>query len=399
MRLHVGLVLLVLWQRSILEKTEAKDAVFGYPGTEIRPTNSTEPFSTITEKYLTTQIPQNSTALSNSTDHISKTKDNHQTTQNSTKQHDSEECMTTRYMNWVSSTGFTIFGIGGNIVSIRILHKLRSKSSSSFLLSVLAVWDSMSLLIRFIIITSTNVLGAYMVYPSAQYVALSMWIYVYPCFAMAQSQSTYIIVLVSVHRFIAICYPHKTQRYCNHSIAQKQTVIVTAFVALITTPLFLTDQVVSKTNKFNNTMYIVEYTKLGGNVVFQLVYPGIIFMILVFFGPLLLLFVLVIYLIRAVRLANQNRLNMAGGEAALQDVTKMLVPLIIIFMFCQIWTRVRRFAEIAQVKFIWFLQCRIQMQNVLPVGLTVREMPSSASFYSFVSYLVLGRRSKINYCI
>ena len=359
MRLHDGLVLLVLWQISILEKTEAKDAVFGYPGTELRSGNFTEPFSTTTKNYLTTKLPHNFTVFANSTEFIPMTKDNH-TTQNSTDQFDSEECMTTRYVSWASSTGFTIFGIGGNIVSIRILHKLKSKSSSSFLLSVLAVWDSVSLLIRFIVVTSTNVLGPYMMYPTAQYIALSMWIYVYASFAMAQSQSTYVIVLVAVHRFIAICYPHLTQRYCNLSVAQKQTVIITFFVALIVTPLFLTNQVVSKTNKFNNTVYVVEYTTLGENAVFQLVYPGIIFMILVFFGPLLLLFVLVIYLIRAVRLANQNRVNMAGGEAALQDVTKMLVPLIIIFMFCQIWTRVRRFAEIAQVKFSSFFKTKYE---------------------------------------
>ena len=102
-------------------------------------------------------------------------------------------------------------------------------------------------------VTNSSVLG------------LWIWSYGYPCYALAQNQSTYIILLVTIHRFIAIRFPYVSQKYCNVTTAKKQVIVSAVFVAIVTTPLFLTHKIVSKTDEFNSTMYMYdsEYTSLG----------------------------------------------------------------------------------------------------------------------------------------
>ena len=354
----IGLtILLLLGQKSMMETTKPADDILEDPWVERDLSNSSLAYKTTTEtltEQLVNKSLTTSSSLGNSTEIVTNASENHhQMVKKSSTHGDPNECLTTRYLHTATSAGFTIFGLCGNLISIRILYKIRTKNSSSFLLSVLAVWDSVLLLTR-LILSISSVFGYSKKYPIVQFVLLAVLVYGYPFNELIQSQSTYVIVLVTVHRFIAVCYPHATKRYCNLEIAKKQVIIITFLAVLISIPLFLMEQVVPKTNEFNSTTYLIEYTNLGKYEIFMLVYPGIIFMILVFLAPLVGLLVLVIYLIRAVKTANQNRINSLGKTAVLQDVTKMLVPVVIIFMFCQIWTRVVRFAWFAQVKTIKF---------------------------------------------
>ena len=335
------LVSVIIWhtihsERTVLQdesKEKRMNVRFSKTSTETLTTG--KPRSNSTAPFVTPTLETRTIMAQNSTGNISK----------------SEECLTMKLVNVAFSAGFTIFGITGNTISIRILHKLRTKNSSSLLLSVLAIWDSLTLVIRFSI-TTTHFLGYYITHTSMQYAGTFIYVYGYPCFQVANCQSTYVILLITVHRFIAICYPHLAAHYCSMTIAKKQLLVVTFAVFLIVLPIFLINEVGSKTGRLK-TVYYVEYTSIGQNQIFHIVYPGVIFMVLAFFGPLLVLFVLVVYLIRAVKLANKNRANMSSNPAALQDVTKMLVPVVIVFIVCQIWTRVRRFVEIAQVSFFY----------------------------------------------
>ena len=352
------MILLLLGQKSMMQTTKPADDILEDPWVERDLSNSSLAYKSNTEiltELLVNKSLTTASSLGNLAEIVTNDNENHhQMGQKSSTHDESNECLTTTYLHTATSAGFTIFGLCGNLISIRILYKIRTKNSSSFLLSVLAVWDSVLLLTRLILSISLSVFGYFKKYPMVQFVLLAVLVYGYPFYELIQSQSTYVIVLVTVHRFIAVCYPHATQKYCNLEIAKKQVIIITFLAVLISIPLFLMEQVVPKTNEFNSTTYLIEYTNLGKYEIFMLVYPGIIFMILVFLAPLVGLLVLVIYLIRAVKTANQNRINSLGKTAVLQDVTKMLVPVVIIFMFCQIWTRVVRFAWFAQVKTIKF---------------------------------------------
>ena len=327
----IGLIMLVLSQEV--------DSLIIKDNTSVETTGETKQIkTTLREDVTSTQLLNNSETAS--TGLVTPTL----MFQNITK-----ECFTTKVLNVAFSVGFTIYGVTANLISIRILYKIRTKNSSSFLLSILAIWDSFTLIIRCIIAT-VQFMGRYIMHPTMQYLVIGMYAYGYPCFQVSANQSAYVIVLVTIHRFIAICYPHKASEYCNVAVAKKQLALISFLVTLIVIPIFLIYRVGSETDEFNRTVFLFEYTSVGANETFHLVYPGIIFIILTFFGPLLLLSVLVIYIIRAVKIANKNRAYLVSKPAALQDITKMLVPVVVVFIVCQIWTKVRRFAEIAQVK-------------------------------------------------
>ena len=116
------LVSVIIWhtihsERTVLQddgKEKRMNVRFSKTSTETLTTG--KPRSNSTAPFVTPTLETRTIMAQNSTENISK----------------SEECLTMKLVNVAFSAGFTIFGITGNTISIRILHKLRTKNSSSF---------------------------------------------------------------------------------------------------------------------------------------------------------------------------------------------------------------------------------------------------------------------------
>ena len=103
------------------------------------------------------------------------------------------------------SGAFIIFGLLGNIVSFQILHSM--KSSASLILRALAVADSLYLLIR-----SVNVYGSIMEILHDRHGDNEVTHAIYavclrPLTRMVETASTWLIVLVTVGRYLAVKKP------------------------------------------------------------------------------------------------------------------------------------------------------------------------------------------------
>ena len=113
-----------------------------------------------------------------------------------------------------------IFGIVGNILTLLVFSKFsgnnkRTRSAATLLLSSLAVSDTLLLITLFIMktiptfISFTGIDDNFFV----SYTFVFLIVYGWPCVDVAQSVNTWITVLLAIHRFIAIIFPHKSPIY------------------------------------------------------------------------------------------------------------------------------------------------------------------------------------------
>ena len=101
-----------------------------------------------------------------------------------------------------------LFGITGNSISIRVLHKIKNKSSTSLLLSALAIWDSAFLVFTIVMEPVRALLENYVYVAAVQKVVVYLELYGYELMHVAQGQSTWVTGLVTFHRYIGEYFAH-----------------------------------------------------------------------------------------------------------------------------------------------------------------------------------------------
>lgn len=108
-----------------------------------------------------------------------------------------------------------VVGLLGNAVNVVVFAQpaMRASPTNWFLL-VLAVTDALLLAATFAMLAfpvMAERLDSFSAHQTAQY--LQRW--AYPVSQAAQTASVYLVVGVSAHRFVGICYPFLAQRRCT----------------------------------------------------------------------------------------------------------------------------------------------------------------------------------------
>ena len=102
-----------------------------------------------------------------------------------------------------------VLGLIGNGLTLAVLSKEKSKSATFFLLKCLAVSDSFVLLCW----TTLQHYGSLVYFENLRAVlmthSLSIFVAMQPFCAASQSIATWLVVMVTWHRYIAVCLPHK----------------------------------------------------------------------------------------------------------------------------------------------------------------------------------------------
>ena len=264
-------------------------------------------------------------------------------------------CQLYRFIMSVGLTGsLCFFGIVGNVLTLLVFSKFnrnstdkKSRSSATLLLSGLAVSDILLLLTLLIVKVSTSLISFTKIYPGF-FVSKSfafLMVYGWPCVGIAQSVNTWITVLVTMHRFIAIVSPHKTIIHCTFNKARIHLILVTILTTLYELPTFFDNEIKEMINSDNKTFYIPTYGELNLNYWYQLLYKTTFYYLTMYIVPWILLCVMTVFLIRAVKGAQKFRSKM-GNKTSQQDntedITMPLIAVVVTSLICRPWEPVRR---------------------------------------------------------
>jgi len=225
-----------------------------------------------------------------------------------------------------------LIGFIGNSLTFVILRGDRDKNSTTnWLLQTLAVVDIVYLVACVLI---QPVKAVHDIRPETEWRRDSTWSsfrivfthlepYIWPLASIAQTVTIWVVVLVTVDRYIAICMPLRSKiRTLPRARAAVAVVIVAAILYNI--PGFFEKTVWYK--KCGGRYKIqLEYTDMRRSNWYFVVYKTICYFVFRTIGPLLLLIVLNASLIRALRQMRRRHRNLTRRNQQRENVT--LTPL------------------------------------------------------------------------
>ena len=238
-------------------------------------------------------------------------------------------------------TTLTILGVIGNIVSFTVLLKETNKSATPFLLRALAVADTLVLLMALPVYALPMVYpymkepGFFQIYHEAYPNILP---YLWPIYQIPYTATIYVTVLVTINRYMAVCKPHNSARYCSLQASHRQVLYVALFAVIYNIPRFFEYEKKEVCSGMNQTALQFDTGGLFGNsLAYRIIYTNILYFVVLLGGPLLVLSFLNFQLILALKARAVRRLSM-GKTDPQQDLTLVLVVVICAFIVFQLPT-------------------------------------------------------------
>jgi len=136
------------------------------------------------------------------------------------------------------------FGFAGNSMSTICLSRDRSKSATPFLLVSLGIADTLFLTTVFAlrVIPSIDTFAGPLPWlqPALPYLGK----YVYPTAIVAETGTIYLTILVTVNRYVSVCWPYRASELCSLHSARIHVAAVTVFAIAFNLPRYFEYKIV-----------------------------------------------------------------------------------------------------------------------------------------------------------
>ena len=229
-----------------------------------------------------------------------------------------------------------LVGLLGNCLVILVMRSEKTNKTVNFLLQSLAVVDASYLIASFFIqtLTQINVLVHWRYFG---YVEVVIW----PLASIAQTAVMWIVVLVTVDRYVAVRCPFRKSCLSTIHRARAAVALIVTAAVLYNLPRFFEkqvklDYVCDVTNTHFELVYQSRRTDMRKNRVYFILYKTILYMLLRLAIPLVTLFVLNIQLIRLLRAATQSHATLTQTRPKKDSFTVVLVAIVSVFLACEI---------------------------------------------------------------
>lgn len=230
-----------------------------------------------------------------------------------------------------------LVGFVGNALSIAVLRRDRDKkNTTNWLLQTLAVSDTLYLFASVFIQTLKTIKDFTNWWPGLQQAFPYFEPYIWPFASITQTITVWLVMLVTADRYIAVCKPLQTQmRTLQRTKLAVAIVVITAI--LYNVPRFMEREITTTFNECTNrTEIISKKTALREDKVYFLVYKTIMYFIFRAIGPLVILIVLNLRLIKALQEVRRKHRDLTRTSKHRENITLMLVVVVSVFILCEI---------------------------------------------------------------
>ncbi|TKR89173.1 hypothetical protein L596_013314 [Steinernema carpocapsae] len=234
-------------------------------------------------------------------------------------------------------------GVVGNSLSLFIFTRPSfRKRSINVLLAALSASD-LCLCLLAIPVFSISQLQA-LVPSLSKLVAANVLIFAYPVTLMLQSMSVWMLVTITIDRYLAVCHPFTVRIYCTTTRALITIGLIVLFAVGYNFVRFWEWTLNTETDGAQVDEVIQPL--LRGDRMFMLLYQNIATLITQFFIPLLVLCILNLEVARAILRAGETRRELVASEKREHSTAKMMLFVVIVFIFCYTLSFILNLAEI-----------------------------------------------------
>ena len=239
------------------------------------------------------------------------------------------------WINGVITNLVVFLGLIGNSLTVLILSRRVMRSSTNYYLGALAIWDTVVLICTALLIGIPGTRAEWY----TKYVFAYVVSYMYPLALSAQTATIWLTVSFTVERYIAVCHPLRAASMCTIHRAKLVIVCVSIGASLYNLPRWFDYQPlkVTEVDTTGNITYIeLGRTAFSRNPVYLQIYLSWLYVPIMCIIPLVLLSVLNTFLILAVRKSKKQQQDMNVKQSRENNVTIMLVSVVVVFIICQV---------------------------------------------------------------
>lgn len=220
-----------------------------------------------------------------------------------------------------------IMGIFGNALTIYIFSRPTMSSSINFLLSGLAAIDIVLLFI------GTPIFSSMAIYAFDQEIVPDIvinyfTITLYPIAMMAQTGSVWSMVVITLERYLAICWPFRARSFCSMKHAKVAFICIIFFSVCYNIVRFWEYEYFSKENRLQPL--------LKSNTLYMRLYIHWMYFVLIFLLPFLVLLIFNVLVVRSIQIARQHRLLLSRQQCREHNTALMMIILVLVFFFCNV---------------------------------------------------------------
>ncbi|KAK2149093.1 hypothetical protein LSH36_468g04014 [Paralvinella palmiformis] len=289
----------------------------------------------------------------------------------------------------ILSFPIAVLGIFANILVFVVLCRQKKRLTTNILLQALAIADTL-ILISSILLRSMRYVGWQSYNDVYHYIFVSL----YPCVYFFRLTDTWITVVMTIDRYIAVCYPLQAQRLCT----LRRTYVIIGVIVLATflfsTPRFFEFKL-GDDNDF-------QLTALVKNSSYTLIYRILLFLLVMYLVPMSLLIFLNIRLLGVLRrayirrhsmIANRDRQNSYVASLIMtsssRSVTLIVVAVVIVCLVSNVVTMIAQVFWALQVCFVKFRHLEVKRRFVSNIS---NVMVTFSCAVNFVIYSMFSRK-------
>lgn len=235
------------------------------------------------------------------------------------------------YLNGLTTVIVIALGVIGNTMAMLVLTRKTMRTSTNIFLTALAIWDTVVLLVCLLLISLTELVQSFKDLAFAYIV-----VYGYPIGLAAQTATVWLTVSFTVERYIAVCHPLRAASMCTIYRARLVVLAISVVSILYNVPRWFEYNIAKCSNHLNQQCIYPDKTWLANDSIYHKIYFGWLYFLVMCFIPLCSLAVLNAFLIVAVRRSKQQRKDMNVQQSRENNVTIMLVSVVMVFIICQV---------------------------------------------------------------
>ena len=273
-----------------------------------------------------------------------------------------------------------LVGFTGNTLSIAVMRKERQKSTMSLLLTALAVMDNLFLLACLFYQTCLSI------YTNTGHLSVCAYgePYVYAYGLTAQTGTIWIVVMVTMDRFVAVCKPFSAQKWCTRRNAKMAAVGVATFSILYNLPRWFEMGTSEKIGKDGTVEIIPVMNPLFDDYYYAMIYRGICYIIFMHTIPLSTILILNIKMILAVRYSNKRHAHLSRDQNNENNATVMLIMVVTIFLLCE--------TPAAVANILSSVDMHVPEMTIKYMFVITNMLVTLNSSTNFIIYCLFGRR-------